>query len=94
VLLLDEPTRSLDPVAADHLIALVREIAATRVTVVHATHNLHEALAVSDRIAILCKGRLAEIRCSPGLKLTALRELYLDAVGELAPLPWSEEVPA
>jgi ABC-2 type transport system ATP-binding protein len=94
VLLLDEPTRSLDPVAAGRVISLVRDIAGHGVTVVHATHNLTEAISVSDRIAILHKGRVASLRHASGLTSSQLQELYLGAVGEPAPLPWSEEIPA
>jgi ABC-2 type transport system ATP-binding protein len=94
VLLLDEPTRSLDPVAAARLIALVRDIAATGITVVHATHNLTEALTVSDRVAILHQGHLAALRHSAGITPRQLHQLYLETVGEAAPRPWHEEVPA
>lgn len=57
VLLLDEPTRSLDPVAAQAVQALVQRLAAEeRVTVVIATHNLHEAEQVCHRVAVLTDG--------------------------------------
>jgi len=60
VLLLDEPTRSLDPLAAlqlRHLIkhTLVRQGGRTAII---ATHNVHEAEELCDRIAILHQGRL------------------------------------
>lgn len=96
VLLLDEPTRSLDPAAASHLWGLVRQVSASGIAVMLATHNLAEAIAVSDRVAILRKGELAGVRPSAGLGSEQLHNYYLQATGESQPQPqpWVEEVPA
>ncbi|HKS74898.1 MAG TPA: ABC transporter ATP-binding protein, partial [Terriglobales bacterium] len=51
VILLDEPTRSLDPASAGHFWGLVRELPAHQATVVLATHSFAEALAVGDDLA-------------------------------------------
>lgn len=57
VLLLDEPTRSLDPRAASEFIELLQELKHDQpMTVLLATHNSRE-LIVADRISILKKGR-------------------------------------
>jgi ABC-2 type transport system ATP-binding protein len=59
VLLLDEPTRSLDPMIAAGVQTLVRRLAADAgTTVVLATHNLEEAERICNRVAILVGGRL------------------------------------
>ncbi len=60
ILLLDEPTRSLDPLLAAAVRRLIREtlVARMRCTVVLATHNLAEAEELCDRIAVLHEGRL------------------------------------
>ena len=60
VLLLDEPTRSMDPVAANGLRRLIRDtlVAQLGCTVVLATHNLQEAEELCDREVFLHKGRL------------------------------------
>ncbi len=60
ILLFDEPTRSLDPLAAGALRRLIRETLVRELgcTVVLATHNLEEAEELSDRIAVLHEGRL------------------------------------
>ncbi len=61
ILLLDEPTRSLDPVAAAEL----RNFSKTRLagelgkTIIWCTHNLKEAGDICDRLAIIHKGHLA-----------------------------------
>jgi len=60
VLLLDEPTRSLDPITARDFRTFLREELVDRrgCTVVLATHNTEEALQLCDRVAILNRGRL------------------------------------
>ena len=60
VLLLDEPARSLDPLAAADLRGLLTELAAAWSTVVlYATHDLHDASAVADRTIGLSAGTIA-----------------------------------
>jgi ABC-2 type transport system ATP-binding protein len=59
VWLLDEPTRGLDPAGQRETGALIRRAAAERGrTVLMATHDLAEAAACCDRIAIVTGGRL------------------------------------
>jgi phosphate transport system ATP-binding protein len=59
VLLLDEPTSSLDPVATESIEALVRALV-PKLTVVIVTHNLAQASRVSDRTIFLNRGRMVE----------------------------------
>jgi ABC-2 type transport system ATP-binding protein len=79
LLFLDEPTAGLDPVATQQLHETVRQMARNRGrTVVLCTHNLVEAQALSDRVAVLGGGALlalgtpAELarRMSPRLEVT------------------------
>ena len=59
LLLLDEPTANMDPVAARQVRHVVADLAReTGRTVVLSTHNLAEAQDVCDRIAVLRDGRL------------------------------------
>ncbi|HEU4642760.1 MAG TPA: ABC transporter ATP-binding protein [Gemmatimonadaceae bacterium] len=60
VLLLDEPTRSLDPISARAFRTFLREEISgrQRCTVLLATHNAEEALELCDRVAVLDRGRL------------------------------------
>ena len=60
VLLLDEPTSSLDPITTEHVEALVRSLAPA-LTIVIVTHNLAQARRVSDRTAFFYQGRLVEL---------------------------------
>ncbi len=59
VLLLDEPTSSLDPVATASIEALIKKLV-PKITVVIVTHNLAQAVRVSDQTMFLNKGRLVE----------------------------------
>ncbi len=60
VLLMDEPTRSLDPVSAAELRHWVIDELHGRdgKSILLATHNLHEAETVCHRVAILSQGRI------------------------------------
>ncbi len=60
VLLLDEPTKSLDPASAQGLRDFIKERLARHLgkTVVIATHNLAEAESLGDQIAIMKRGRI------------------------------------
>jgi phosphate transport system ATP-binding protein len=59
VLLLDEPTSSLDPITTEMVEDLLRQLA-SRLTIVIVTHNLAQARRVSDTTAFLYNGRLVE----------------------------------
>jgi len=59
LLLLDEPTSQLDPVAGDELIALLRRLNEEwGVTVLLGEHRLERCLAAADRVVALDRGRI------------------------------------
>jgi len=60
VILLDEPTASLDPLSTQKVEELVYTLRET-VTVVIVTHNMQQAARVSDRTAFLLAGELIEL---------------------------------
>ncbi|WP_343573170.1 ATP-binding cassette domain-containing protein [Mycobacterium sp.] len=59
VLLLDEPTSSLDPTSTDKIETLIRSLA-DRLTVIVVTHDLAQAARIGDRTALFFDGRLVE----------------------------------
>lgn len=62
VLLLDEPTRSLDAVASSDIRTLIRQLAAERNSaVLFATHDLHEVAAVATRTVVIAHGRVVAV---------------------------------
>lgn len=60
VLLLDEPTASLDPAATKAVEDIVRAVAARGIKVVMATHDLGEARRLAGDVVFLHRGRVAE----------------------------------
>jgi phosphate transport system ATP-binding protein len=60
VLLLDEPTASLDPAGTQHIEELCHELKA-RYTIVIVTHNLQQAARISDYTAFFFLGDLVEL---------------------------------
>ena len=59
VLLLDEPTSSLDPITTESIEELIKTLV-PRLTVIIVTHNLAQARRVSDRTVFLNAGRMVE----------------------------------
>ena len=58
LLVLDEPTVFLPRADADHLFALVREIAAGGGSVLFVSHDLDEVLDITDRVTVLRDGHV------------------------------------
>lgn len=60
VLLLDEPTRSLDPLAAARMRELIRSLAQQDppATILLTSHNLAEVETLCERVAIISRGRI------------------------------------
>lgn len=60
VLILDEPTRTLDPVACDELVEMLgkRIHEDSRKTLLIATHRLEEAVKLCDKVLIINEGRI------------------------------------
>ena len=62
VLLCDEATSALDPKITEEILALLQEINATRgLTVIIITHEMSVVEKICDRVAIIDKGKLAEV---------------------------------
>ncbi len=84
VLLLDEPTRSLDAGTTAHLWNTIRDLARRQTTVLLATHNFAEAAAVADRLLLLHRGQVLVNRTvGRGDSAEALRSLYFRMTGEI-----------
>jgi ABC-2 type transport system ATP-binding protein len=97
ILLMDEPTRSLDPAASLALRKFVLDDLAGTAgkTILLATHDLREAEALSDRLAILVSGRVRQIGTVDEVKRWGLRTrrfaLELDASGPAPAGPYTVE---
>lgn len=61
VLFLDEPTAGLDVATRVELHNMMRELQAAGTTIILATHDMAEAEQMTDRVAILLRGKIAMI---------------------------------
>ncbi len=87
LLLLDEPTASLDPATARDIRARIREFAAERQTgVLWTSHNMHEVEEVYDRVLFLSHGKILlegdPKRLPAEHDKTSLEELFITVARE------------
>ena len=85
LLLLDEPTASLDPDTADWVTAKLKDYARRRgATILFASHNMAEVERLADRVILLDAGRIIEDETPAVLIETygreTLEEVFLDVV--------------
>lgn len=75
LLLLDEPTTGLDPRSKREVQAFVQELRETHdATILLTTHDMYEAEALCDRIAILDEGRIVALDTPVGLRALVPRQ--------------------
>lgn len=60
VLLLDEPTSALDPELVGEVLAVIRDLAQSGLTMVMATHQMDFARALADEIVFMQQGKIIE----------------------------------
>ena len=70
VLLMDEPTSALDPISTSKIEELAMELK-DRYTIVIVTHNMQQAVRISDHTAFFLLGELVEYRGTSGRKTTS-----------------------
>ena len=78
LLLLDEPAAGLSPKERSVMMALVRKVADSGVTVLYTEHNMDAVFGVADRVLVLMQGRLvADGTPQAVAQDPQVRELYL-----------------
>jgi len=77
LMLLDEPTLGLDVEATETVKVLVRQIAQKGHAILLTTHQLQVAEALSDRVAIICKGEIVAEAPTPELIQQFSRGTYV-----------------
>lgn len=88
LLILDEPTNTLDPTMRDELLTALRQARDQGQTVLFSSHVLTEVEEVCDRVGILQRGRLVHLQ-----KMSELRQgrrihaVFSRPVAELPPWP-------
>jgi polar amino acid transport system ATP-binding protein len=60
VMLFDEPTSALDPEMVGEVLAVMRDLATSGMTMVIVTHEMGFARQVADRIVVMAEGRIIE----------------------------------
>lgn len=90
LLVLDEPTASLDPDTADWVRSIIDDYRRTRsATIVLASHNMAEVERLADRVIMLERGRILADETPAGLVRrfgrATLEEVFLDIARRRAP---------
>lgn len=89
IIFMDEPTIGLDPIGANLLRNIIREMKKSGKTVVLTTHNMSEADELCDKIAIINKGKIVAYDTPTGLKeeygrkssQSSLEQVFLTIIG-------------
>jgi len=77
VLILDEPTASLDKNEVDRLFEVIGDLKRSGLAIIFITHFLDQVFAVSDRVTVLRNGRLIDTRQLDSLSRTDVVRLML-----------------
>lgn len=85
VIILDEPTSQLDPIAATDFLAAVKKInSALGVTVIISEHRLEEVIPLADKVIVMNEGR--SFSCSPCEAYSVLKKMG-NPMAEAMPAP-------
>jgi ABC-type multidrug transport system ATPase subunit len=89
ILLLDEPTRSLDPVAASEFRRLLKDEIVRRdgATLLFASHTPREVEEIADRVVLLDEGRVVANETPQRLCASAGTHTLDEAIGRLVRNP-------
>ena len=77
ILILDEPTAVLTPQEADRLFDILRNMRDDGCSIIIITHKLQEVLSLSDRVAILRKGRYIDTVETASANVQSLSEMMV-----------------
>ena len=87
VVLLDEPTRGLDPTAKAALTAVLRDLAAHGRSVVVSTHDVEFVAECADRVVVLASGEV--VADGPTAEVVVSSPAFAPQVAKvLSPGPW------
>lgn len=84
VLLLDEPLTALDAKLRENLrVEIDRLLRSLEITTVYVTHDQGEAMALGDRIAVMDKGRIAQIGTPEEIYRAPANSFVADFIGTM-----------
>jgi len=85
LIIFDEPTRGVDIGAKSEIYALMRQLADSGVAIMMISSDMEEIIGVSDRVAVMCEGRLSGILPRAEVNEETIMHLAVDhEVGESA----------
>jgi spermidine/putrescine ABC transporter ATP-binding subunit len=85
VILMDEPLGALDKKLRQHMQVEIKELQARLgATVVYVTHDQEEALTMSDRIAVLDRGRMQQVGSPRALYQKPENAFVAEFIGEMS----------
>lgn len=94
ILLLDEATTNLDPIATRRLLDFTRKILIQKekTTIIWCTHNLHEAQEICDKLAIMHEGKIIEHVIRNSMRdLLNIKNTYSCTVNKYNPVILAQE---
>ncbi|MFV1948764.1 MAG: ATP-binding cassette domain-containing protein [Anaerolineales bacterium] len=77
LLLLDEPTGSLDPLMQQEVLGMLAEAQDNGATVFFSSHIISEVQAVADRVAIIREGKIVEVAVTADLLNRSMRQVRI-----------------
>ncbi len=77
LLVLDEPTAALPPAEVDSLFRILREVAASGVSILYVSHRLDEILGLASRVSVLRDGAFQGTHPAAGLERAHLIRLIV-----------------
>jgi ABC-2 type transport system ATP-binding protein len=81
LVLMDEPTASLDPDIVDRVLSMIEDLKKQhRLTILYTSHNMHDVERICDRVIFLAHGKI--VREAQTKKLPSLHKLFLQIARE------------
>jgi ABC-2 type transport system ATP-binding protein len=81
LILMDEPTASLDPDIVDRVLGMIEDLKKQRqLTILYTSHNMHDVERICDRVIFLSHGKI--VRQAAPKDLPSLHKLFLQIARE------------
>jgi iron(III) transport system ATP-binding protein len=88
VLLFDEPLSNLDAKLRVHTRSEIRRLQkALSITAIYVTHDQEEAMAISDRIAVMNEGKIVQVEAAESLYFQPKTEFVAKFIGRINTIP-------
>jgi ABC-2 type transport system ATP-binding protein len=91
ILILDEPTQSLDPLLQNSLHKYLQDFANSGGTVFMSSHNLGEIEKVCDRVGIIKEGKMVAVQKISDLKLKRIYDVTIIGMEKINPVIFKDK---